>query len=267
MPAIDLTRLRIKIAELMEYFDQPTIFLRKLHEIFDFYADRTLRPGQNASPVTVLPTYRVPTPILRQIEMELTPQVYERVEESLTLADALWDERYLEMRLLSVHILGRVPPRAKNLNERLTDWVAETREPTLRSALLARTLERLRIEAPGRFIRLVSNWMSPARPKMWSNGIRALIPLLKDPDFENLPPIYEMVKPVIEAAPPLMQKELIELIAALYNASPVETSFFLRQTITLSTNPQTRITFRRVLPYLPEPLADNLREQLRQAKI
>ncbi len=266
MPAIDLAKLRIQTARLAELFDEPGAFVRALNDVLEFYADRTLRPGQIASPVTVLPSYRAPVQVLRQIEMELTPLVGARVEPALALADALWDERALEMRLLAVHILGRVPPRAKNLNERLTDWVAETREPTLRRALLSRTLERLRAEAPERFLRLVGNWLAPNRPKMWSNGIQALLPLLKDPDFENLPPIYEMIRPVIEFAPPILQGELTELVNALYKASPVETQYYLRQVILLSPNPQTRLTLRRMLPGMHAPLADALRDSLRPTK-
>lgn len=266
MPAIDLARLKIKTAELVTLFDTPVEFIRAARDIFEFYADRTLRPGRIASPVTVLPTYNAPIQVLRQIEMEITPLVGERVEQALALADDLWEERTLEMRLLAVHILGRVPPRAKNLNERLTDWVAETREPTLRRALLSRTLERLRAEAPERFLRLVGNWMAPNRPKMWSNGIQALLPLLKDPNFENLPPVYEMIRPVLEAAPPLLQGELTELVNALYKASPVETQYYLKQIIALSPNPQTRLTLRRMLPGMEPALADALRDPLRQAK-
>lgn len=266
MPAIDLAKLRIKTTQLAGLFDEPTGFIRALRDILEYYADRTLRPGKIASPVTVLPTYRAPVQVLRQIEMELTPLVGERVEQALALADALWEERSVEMRLLAVHILGRVPPRAKNLNERLTDWVAETREPTLRRALLSRTLERLRAEAPERFLRLVGNWMAPNRPKMWSNGIQALLPLLRDPDFENLPPIYEMIRPVIEFAPPILQGELTELVNALYKSSPTETQYYLKQIILLSPNPQTRLTLRRMLPGMHPPLAEALRESLRQTK-
>lgn len=266
MPAIDLARLKTKTAQLADLFDQPAEFVRAAREIFEFHADRTLRPGQIASPVTVLPSYNAPVQVLRQIEMEITPLVQKNVEQALALADALWAERTLEMRLLAAHILGRVPPRVKNLNERLNDWVAETREPTLRRALLSRTLENLRAEAPERFLRLVGHWLAPNRPKMWSNGIQALLPLLKDPNFENLPPIYEMLRPVIEAAPPLLQGELTELLNTLYRASPIETQYYLKQIIVLSNNPQTRLTLRRMLPALDAPLAEALRETLHRVK-
>ena len=50
MPAIQLARLKIQITELLTNFDRPVDFLRELHTLFGFYADRTRRPGQSGKP-------------------------------------------------------------------------------------------------------------------------------------------------------------------------------------------------------------------------
>lgn len=65
MPAVDIARLKTQAAVLVEKFDQSVVFLKELHEILDIYADRTLRKG----PITVIPAYRAPQSVLRQIEM------------------------------------------------------------------------------------------------------------------------------------------------------------------------------------------------------
>ena len=69
MPAVDIARLKTQAAVLVEKFDQPAVFLKQLHEILEMYADRTLRLGVVANPVSVLPAYRTPQSVLRQIEM------------------------------------------------------------------------------------------------------------------------------------------------------------------------------------------------------
>ena len=51
MPAIQLARLKIQISELLRFFDSPPDFIRELHAIYEFYADRTKRPGQSGKPV------------------------------------------------------------------------------------------------------------------------------------------------------------------------------------------------------------------------
>jgi hypothetical protein len=108
MPAIDLARLKKQTAQLADLFDQPADFLRELKEILDYYVNRTLR-SQGVAPSSVLPTYRTPSVVLRQIETELSPVAEKNPIEALELADALWDEGWLETRLLAAFLLGTNP--------------------------------------------------------------------------------------------------------------------------------------------------------------
>ena len=258
MPAVDIARLRIQSAGVTDHFDDPVQLLRALHEMFDLYADRTRRPGQLASPVTVLPSYNIPPPALHQLEADLGLQAEDRDEETITLADALWEDGHLECRLLAAYLLGRIRPRGDDFMDRLTDWVSKTREPNVRRTLLSMSLGRLRREDPDRFLRLMGRWVHPTRHKMWSSAIQALLPLLDDPDFHNLPVVFDIVKPIIELGTPTLQNEIAELITALYQASPTETAVYLRQTALASSHPQTRLTLRRILSRLPEPLRESI---------
>ena len=110
MPAIDLARLKKQTAYLADIFDQPDDFLREHREILDHYVNRTLR-SQGVAPSSVLPTYRTPPVVLRQIETSLGPVAEQQPIQALELADALWDEGWLETRLLAAFLLGRIPPQ------------------------------------------------------------------------------------------------------------------------------------------------------------
>ncbi len=264
MPAIDIARLKIQAAVLVEKFDQPAAFLKGLHEILDLYADRTMRVGIVASPISVLPAYRAPQAVLRQIEMELAPLAGAFPEQAMALTDALWKDGYLETRLLAATLLGRIHPETPLLLERISAWVSRARDRQLRTALLSVSLARLRRESPSEFLKLISGWFDPSTLKMWSNGIHALLPLIEDAAYDNLPPVYSAVRVVVETAPAMFQNDLVELIQALYAASPVETTYFLRQTITASNSPQLPQTFRRILPALPEELQPLILELIRK---
>src|SRR5512139_221708 len=214
MPAIDLARLKKQTAQLADLFDQPISFLREHREILDHYVNRTLR-SQGVAPSSVLPTYRTPAVVMRQIENELGPLAEKRPIQALELADALWDEGWLETRVLAAFLLGRIPPQEERLLARLTAWTQAVRDPSVRAALLTTSLTRLRRETPDLFLVLVKEWLYPTRKRMWSNGIQALVPLIAAPDFDNLPPIFETIEPVFKAAPPALQFDLRELITAL----------------------------------------------------
>src|SRR5258707_866798 len=110
----------------------------------------------------------------------------------------------------------------------------------------------------------ISSWFDPSTLKMWSNGIQALLPLIEDASYDNLPPVYNAVHVVVETAPSALQNDLVELIRALYTASPVETTYFVRQTITGSASPQLPQTFRRILPALPQELQPVILELIRR---
>jgi hypothetical protein len=261
MPAIDLARLKKQTAQLADLFDQPTVFLREHREILDFYVNHSLR-SQGVAPSSVLPTYRTPTVVLRQIETELGPVAERQPIQALELADALWDEGWLETRLLAAFLLGRIPPQEERLLARLTAWTQAVRDPSVRAALLTTSLTRLRKETPDLFLILVKEWLHPARQRMWSNGIQALVPLISSPDFDNLPPIFEIIEPIIRAAPATLQFDLQELIIMLYEASPDETTYFIQQILKSTKSPMLAVALRRMSPEFPAELQSNLREML-----
>ena len=261
MPAIDLARLKKQTAQLADLFDQPALFLREHREILDFYVNRSLR-SQGVAPSSILPTYRTPTVVLRQIETELGPVAEKQPIQALELADALWDEGWLETRLLAAFLLGRIPPQEERLLARLTAWTQAIRDPSVRAALLTTSLTRLRKETPDLFLILVKEWLHPARQRMWSNGIQALVPLISSPDFDNLPPIFEIVEPIIRAAPAALQFDLQELIIMLYEASPDETTYFLQQLLKSTRSPMLAVALRRMSAEFPAELQSNLREML-----
>ena len=265
MPAIDLARLKKQTAQLADVFSEPTTFLRELREVLEFYVNRSLR-SQSVAPSSTLPTYRTPVVVLRQIEKELGPVSESQPILSLELADALWDEGWLETKLLAAFLLGRIPPQEERLLARLTAWTQAVRDPEVRAALLTTSLTRLRKETPDLFLVLVGEWLHPARQRMWSNGIQALIPLISSPNFDNLPPIFELVEPVFKAAPATLQYDLQELVITLYEASPDETLYFLQQILKGTKSRLPSVALRRMAPDLPLELQSSVREMLRQVK-
>lgn len=266
MPAIDLARLRKQANRLVDFFFLPEDFLKYLREMLEFYVNYTLRKKEDIAPGSNLPTYRTPPVVMRQIENAIGPTAMENPHYALELADLLWDEGYIETRLLAAFLLGRIPPQEERLLARLTAWTQQVRDPSVRGALLTTSLARMRKETPDEFLVLISEWLHPARQRLWSNGIQALLPMITDPDFENLPPVYDLAKPIIEAAPGILQNDLGNLINAFYRASPSETGYYLREIIENSPNPLTVVTLRRIMSTFPPGLQASLRDLVREKR-
>jgi hypothetical protein len=264
MPAINLAQLNTEVARLADLFDEPAAFIRSLRDMLEGYVNRTLRTRKAVAPGSTLSTYRTPPAIIRKIESTLRPLAQKKPEAALTLADELWDENTLETRLLAAYLLGLLPPDEGRLLTRLTVWTQKVRDPNVRQSLLTHSLARLRKETPKRFLELIGEWLYPHRQQFWSNGLQALLPLVNATDFDNLPPIFELVEPIIEAAPTMHQADLGKIINALYAASPTETSFFLKKIIRNEKNRKAATMLRRLLPDFPPPLQKSLQSELKQ---
>jgi hypothetical protein len=267
MPAIDLARLRKQANRLADFFFLPDEFMKHLREILDFYVNYTLRTKENIAPGSNLKTYRTPTAVLTQIENELRTAAEENPHFALELADVLWDEGALETRLLAAFLLGRIPPQEERLLPRITAWTQQIRDPDVRAALLSTSLTRMRKETPDQFLILVREYLHPERTRTWSNGIQALIPMIADTTYDNLPPILDMVEPIIEEAPATLQNDLADLIVTLYRTSPNESTFMLKHVLSNSQNPMTAVTLRRISSSFPPPLRNELKEYLRPQQL
>ncbi|MDO9302873.1 MAG: alpha/beta fold hydrolase, partial [Anaerolineales bacterium] len=263
MPAIDLARLRKQANRLADFFFLPDEFMKHLREMLEFYVNHTLRTKENVAPGSNLKTYRTPSAVITQIENELRAVAEANPEFALELADMLWDEGALETRLLAAFLLGRIPPQEERLLPRLSAWTQQIRDPDVRSALLSTSLTRMRKETPEQFLNLIREYLHPARMRTWSNGIQALIPMIADATNTNLPPIFDMVEPIIEEAPSTLQNDLTDLIIALYRASSSETIFLLKHILINTQNQMTAITLRRIATSFPPPLQIELRDLLR----
>ena len=263
MPAIDLNRLRKQTSRLADFFFVPDEFIRHLHETLDFYVDRSKRKQPAIAPSANLPTYHTSNVILKQIEKEIQRPAEGYPDATLVLADRLWDEGFLETRLLAAFLLGRIPPQEERLLARLTAWTGQTYDLNLRANLLDHALARVRKETPDQFIELISEWLQPERTRLWSNGLQAAISAVSDPSFQNLPPLLKVIEPVVEAAPAKLQNEIEEFVLSLYKASPTETIYFLRRVLTNSHDPMTAITFRRIASSFPSKLKEGIQEFIR----
>jgi pimeloyl-ACP methyl ester carboxylesterase len=263
MPAIDLARLRKQANRLADFFFLPDEFMKHLREMLEYYVNHTLRTKENIAPGSNLKTYRTPPAVLTQIENELRVVAEANPEFALDLADILWDEGALETRLLAAFLLGRIPPQEERLLPRLTAWTQQVRDADVRSALLSTSLTRMRKETPKQFLNLIREYLHPARMRTWSNGIQALLPMILETSNANLPPIFDIVEPVIEEGPSTLQNDLTDLIIALYRASSNETTFLLKHILTTAQNPMTVITMRRIAVFFPPPLQKELHDLLR----
>lgn len=266
MPAIQPALLRKQAAELAGHFEDPPAFIRLLHHLLEFYADRSRHPGQTGAPPPMIAAYKVRPPVLRMILHELTPLATGNAQQGLALCDALWEEPYLEPRLLAAMLLGLIPPDPPaQILDRIQVWLKPDLEFTLIEAVMENSFAGLQREQPRSIVRLIQDWLALKDPFYKQLGLRALLPLIENPEFQNMPVFYRLIQPLASSVPSALKPDLLDVLAALARRSPQETGFFLQQTLAMPNSRDTAWLIRQSLSAFPTELQQTLRTAERQS--
>ena len=259
MPAIQPTLLRRQAALLAEQFNQPVIYIRSLHHLLDYYAERARRTGQGGRSLPLIESYRVKPPVLRQIVFELTPIITENPQEAIILCDKLWVEPVYEFRMIAVMILGVVPPLPPEpIIQRLNQWVGERPEENLLNSILEQGCKNLRQQHPELFLDLVAGWLSKSETTYQQIGMRAMLSLVNDPDFDNFPIIFRHIQPYVVSVPSFLRPDLLGLLQSLAIRSPQETAYFLRHQLSDPAQKDVAFLIRQTAASFPDDIRQRL---------
>ncbi len=266
MPAIQLTRLKIQSASLVEYFATPEVFIHHLHALLNFYSNRVYRFGEVGEPIPLSKAYHVPRPVLHQIIVELQPKIIDDPRAALSLADALWEQPFLEFRLFAAAIVGRIPSsHAKEVIQRVDGWIKPGLEEQLCRKCLKEGLSLVREERPEMFIELIEKWLTDERTFYHRVGLMALETIIEQSNFEDFPWVFRVLGTMIRKIRAENRSDLMNLIGQLAKKAPKETNYFLRQAIVLKgEDPNILRLVRLTLSNLPSEFAEDLRKMLRE---
>jgi hypothetical protein len=164
-------------------------------------------------------------------------------------------------------LLGQIPPKPpEEITERLKRWITTDVEFFLIEALLIHGVQRLHNEQPQVFLQLIESWMESTNTFQQQLGLRALVQLIHDPSFENLPVFFRLIQPLCQATPAALRPDLLDVISALARRSPKETAYFLRQSLMFPDAPDTPWLIRQSLNQFPVELQSSLRQAMRDAE-
>lgn len=268
MPAAELSRLRAQINELIIRFEDPESFRLALRDLLELYANRAYRPGKVVQPQSIFPSYRVPPLVIRQLELELSKTCQEMPDQALNVVESIWNDPFLEPRLLAAVLLGALPAKyGPAVAEKLRAWSQPAVNFRLLEALFKNGAVELRRSNPQLLVGLIEEWISSTQPEIQAIGLWALVPMVQDPVFENIPAVYRIIGPLVQNIPSTLQTDLTLLIEALIQRSPAETAFFLRQAITLAASSSTARLVRRSLPSFTPDQQSSLRAALQAADL
>jgi hypothetical protein len=263
MTAVQLTQLKQKIKELLFLFSEPQAFRKQLQEIFEFYGYHVYHPGRNSKDQNLMPSYRLNPIILQQMERALILPSQRNPNEALDLADELWLDTHKEIKLIGAFILGQISIEAKSqVVDRINTWYnAETHQELINVAL-GKSSMTIRQSDPESWVGIMTQWLNHPEDKTKLIALNAIHATLADPLFVNIPPIYNILSPILRKPEQALQNKIYEVLRALAHRSPAETAYYLRQIISTSNHPRTIRLIRRVLPAFEPQDQRKLKEAL-----
>ncbi|MDF1520574.1 MAG: hypothetical protein P1P73_08850 [Brevefilum sp.] len=263
MPAVIPARIKGQIEELIKVYHTPRVFHRRLQDLFSLYANRVLHQGDTSQPVTVSPKYHLPPPLIRQLHADLKPRIVKSPHASLELAEELWPDPHYEIKQLAIFMLGNVV-----LNEpdpiltRLINWLDPELDEGLKSDLLSIGTLTLQNKFPAAWENLIQSLLDHKDPTMIAYGLRGLQTSFKRSDFNNFPQAFRLLSPIIQKPDSSCMEELQNLVEALIKLSPIETAFFIKQSLSISRSAETTRLIKRILPSFPERIRENIKSSI-----
>lgn len=264
MPAVEQTKLREQIAQLLALVDRPDEFHRALRDFMELHSQLSYRSGETITNRPLLPAYRIPPLISRQLEVELTGLSRRLPGQLLRVSDALWTDDHLEIRLLAAIILGQTPPeQAEAVIQRLLAWARPDEDRQVLNYLLNKGTTTLRKTQPDSLYAAARTWLDAKDPSIQRIGLQLLEIIAGDEEVVNIPPIFRLLSPFASIPPQALLNDLYLCLKALAKHQSAETAYFLRQIVGTSSDPGSARLIRRVIPDLPEEFQTKLRSALR----
>ena len=265
MPAVNPAQLRIKAASLAEKVDQPRQFVRDVHDLLSFYANRVHQAGESGAPPPAIDSYHVSPQVLRIMERELKGVIEDHPAEGLLLVDQLWEEEWLETRLLACGLLSHAgTQRSDEILARVQSWMWECQDDILLKAVLDRALSPIRSHEVEAYYSLLDDLHGQQGEDNQRILLHLLLPLVDEPSFQDLPAVFKYLKPILQSESEDMLSDLSRLIRRLVRRSEQEAMFFLLHQIPTAPHPKITRAIRRSLPAFSPDSRERLKKAIRE---
>jgi hypothetical protein len=265
MPAVELSRLSTQIRLVSQHFASANDFVKQLNELYEFYSDRTFNKSDASSRNLTLPAYNVTPLINHQCELAFGKLCQENPLSSLDVIDALWQQPRLEPRRLAAFLLGKIPLEyADQVIQRLKAWSKPEEDHELIKYLQNNGSLLLRKQHTQEWLDVIRFWLQSEDSQDQIFGLQSLLPFIDDPDFSNLPRVFDLIILQIQNLHPRVTYTLETVIEALAARTPSETVYILKSTLVKTNSKDLARLIRRMIPIFPEEQQKSLKLALNE---
>jgi hypothetical protein len=266
MTAINPAQLKTQAAEIAVLVNEPDQLISRIHELLSFYSSRIRQTSLSNTPLS-LQTYQAPAPVLRALEIELSEQLEQDQAAGIMLAEAFWNEPWVEFRQLAVFILGSLPAEnSDKILEQVERWLDDCTAEDIRRLVMTQGMGNLSAENPKACLKFLQGLIESGTKADQQAALFGLGHFAADPDFLNLPPLYKALEQILSSEESGLVKEINALLRILIERYEQETAFFLKQQLAGKPHPRVLRVVRQVLKKFSPENQHLLHEKLGKTK-
>ena len=266
MPAVNLLQLRVELNNLLWNFTDPPEFRKTLLDLLEKFAYTAYRSESKARAVSTRPQLQVSLILLREMDLVLIPAIREQPQAALAICDLLWNDENIDVCVIASRMLGEIPiEHAELVLDRAGEWaLSGMRHMTARTLLKNATSQIMRTD-PEILLRKIRRWYVDPREEENFLCLEGMAILVQERSFENLPAIFTLVEALMGEATIQTQRSLEELFQVLYQRTPNETVYVIRQCMKDEPNAAALRVTRRLIPTFDQKVQKSLQDELRAA--
>ena len=266
MPAVNLLQLRVELNKLLWNFTNPQEFRKTLLDLLEKFAYTAYRSESKTQSVSARPQLQVSMILLREMDLVLIPAIREQPQAALAICDLLWNDENMDVCLIASRMLGEIPiEHADLVLDRAGEWALNGARHMTARTLLKNASANIMRQNPEILLKKVRRWYVDPREEQNFLCLEGMTILVEDRSFENLPAIMTLVEALMGEATTETQNSLEELFLALYERTPNETVYLIRQCLKDDPNQAAQRVVRRLIPKLAPEVQKSLRDELREA--
>lgn len=266
MASININKLRFQIADLVAHFSDPDLFYKCFLEIMDQYSQRSLRKGSESTVNSFLPTFNCPDQVINQIIIGLQDKIRLEPVNALHIADQLWMDRYLESHELAALILGHIPTAySSKVLDRIILWASPELDGAALKVLFAEATRGILKQDSKVLEDAIAGMLDKQDIEMHKIGLEAILSLINNQDFDRFPILFKLITPfILESGDEIVHLKTLAVLIALIKRTPIESAYYLKQSLAYSESNQVEGIIRRLIPNFPPDLRQSLLDAINQ---
>jgi hypothetical protein len=179
--------------------------------------------------------------------------------------DELWSDSYYEVQLIAIHILHILPlNNVDPFYNRLEKWISPQQDRAINEKIWTIAAQKLQNKSQDQWEKLIQKYLDHSDEEMINLGILGLSMGIRQSEFTNLPAIFRLISPLIQAPSSSIRQSLVDLMKVLIELSPTETSVFLKQNFSVDPTPDALLLLKNCIPHFPETYQKNLSSLLKR---